>query len=87
MRSSSDWLPVLANASELPSRALDAAPLTVETLDPLVFAVVFNDASGVDVSTLDDQDIVLHTLFDSPKEQAIADSGYADTTVELRRWK
>jgi hypothetical protein len=36
---------------------------------------------------LDDQDLMLHTLFDSPKEQAIADSGYAQTTVELRRWK
>jgi hypothetical protein len=36
---------------------------------------------------LDDQDLMMHTLFDSPKEQAIADSGYAQTTVELRRWK
>lgn len=36
---------------------------------------------------LDDQDVMMHTLFDSPKEQAIADSGYAQTTVELRRWK
>ncbi|HUS27896.1 MAG TPA: hypothetical protein VMZ53_05290 [Kofleriaceae bacterium] len=39
------------------------------------------------IGVLDDQDIMLHTLFDSPKEQAIADSGYADTAVELRRWK
>ena len=36
---------------------------------------------------LDDQDIMMHTLFDSPKEQAIAESGYAQTSVELRRWK
>jgi hypothetical protein len=36
---------------------------------------------------LDDQDLMIHTLFDSPKEQAIADSGYAQTTVELRRWR
>lgn len=36
---------------------------------------------------LDDQDLMMHTLFDSPKEQAIADSGYADTPVELRRFK
>lgn len=36
---------------------------------------------------LDDQDLMMHTLFDSPKEQAIAESGYAQTTVELRRWK
>jgi hypothetical protein len=39
------------------------------------------------IGVLDDQDIMIHTLFDSPKEQAIADSGYADTSVELRRWK
>lgn len=36
---------------------------------------------------LDDQDLMMHTLFDSPKEQPIADSGYAQTPVELRRWK
>jgi len=36
---------------------------------------------------LDDADLVLHTLFDSPKEQAIKDTGYAHTPVELRRWK
>jgi hypothetical protein len=36
---------------------------------------------------LDDQDLMLHTLFDSPKEQAIADSGYADKPVEVRRFR
>ncbi len=36
---------------------------------------------------LDDQDLMMHTLFDSPKEQAIADSGYAGTPVEVRRFK
>lgn len=36
---------------------------------------------------LDDQDLMMHTLFDSPKEQPIADSGYADTPVELRRFR
>ncbi|MEZ4359986.1 MAG: hypothetical protein R3B48_07395 [Kofleriaceae bacterium] len=36
---------------------------------------------------LDEQDLLMHTLFDSPKEQPLADSGYANTTVELRRWK
>jgi hypothetical protein len=35
---------------------------------------------------LDDQDIMMHTLFDSPKAQPIADSGYADKPVELRRF-
>ena len=36
---------------------------------------------------LDDQDLMMHTLFDSPKEQAIAESGYADRPVELRRFR
>jgi hypothetical protein len=35
---------------------------------------------------LDDQDLMMHTLFDSPKEQALADTGYADEPVELRRF-
>lgn len=38
------------------------------------------------LGVLDDQDVMMHTLFDSPREQAVADSGYAQTTVELRRW-
>jgi len=38
------------------------------------------------IGVLDDQDLMMHTLFDSPKEQAIADSGYADKPVELRRF-
>ena len=38
------------------------------------------------IGVLDDQDIIMHTLFDSPKEQALADSGYADKPVELRRF-
>lgn len=39
------------------------------------------------IGVLDDQDILMHTLFDSPKAQPIADSGYADTLVEVRRFK
>ncbi len=39
------------------------------------------------IGVLDDQDIVMHTLFDSPKEQPIADSTYADKPVELRRFR
>lgn len=39
------------------------------------------------IGVLDDQDIMMHTLFDSPKAQAIADSGYADKPVEVRRFK
>ncbi len=42
---------------------------------------------GDGVGTMHDADLVLHTLFDSPKEQAIADTGYAGTPVELRRFK
>ncbi len=38
------------------------------------------------IGVLDDQDLMMHTLFDAPKEQAIADSGYAGHPVELRRF-
>ncbi len=36
---------------------------------------------------LDDQDLMMHTLFDSPKEQAIGESGYEDRPVEVRRFR
>lgn len=36
---------------------------------------------------LDTADVIVHTLFDSPKEQPIADSGYADNPVKVLRWK
>lgn len=39
------------------------------------------------IGVLDDEDIIIHTLFDSPKEQAIKDTGYADTPAEVRRWR
>jgi len=39
------------------------------------------------IGVLDDKDLMVHTLFDSPKVQPIADSGYADKAVELRRFK
>jgi hypothetical protein len=39
------------------------------------------------IGVLDDQDLMMHTLFDSPKEQRIADTGYADKPLELRRWR
>ena len=38
------------------------------------------------IGVLDDQDLVMHTLFDSPKEQPLADTGYADKPAELRRF-
>jgi hypothetical protein len=36
---------------------------------------------------LDDQDLMMHTLFDSPKEQAIGETSYADQPLELRRFR
>ncbi|MEO8699246.1 MAG: hypothetical protein ABI867_04355 [Kofleriaceae bacterium] len=36
---------------------------------------------------LDDQDLMMHTLFDTPKEQAIGETSYADKPLELRRFK
>jgi hypothetical protein len=36
---------------------------------------------------LEDRDLMLHTLFDSPKEQPIKDSGYAQYPVEIRRFR
>ena len=36
---------------------------------------------------LDQDDVMVHTLFDSPKRQRIAESGYADNPVEVLRWK
>jgi cell wall-associated NlpC family hydrolase len=36
---------------------------------------------------LDTADVMMHTLFDSPKEQPIAESGYADNPVKVLRWK
>jgi hypothetical protein len=35
---------------------------------------------------LDDGDLMMHSLFDTPKEVPIRDSTYADTPIELRRW-
>ncbi len=39
------------------------------------------------IGILDDQDLLMHTLFDSPKTEPIADSGYADRPLEVRRFK
>ena len=38
------------------------------------------------IGVLDTKDLMMHSLFDSPQEQPIADSGYADKPVELRRF-
>jgi cell wall-associated NlpC family hydrolase len=39
------------------------------------------------IGIVDDDDIMMHTLFDSPKEQRIGDSGYQDKPIEILRWK
>lgn len=39
------------------------------------------------IGVLDDGDVMMHSLFDTPKEVPIRDSTYADTHTELRRWK
>ena len=39
------------------------------------------------IGVVDVDDLMIHTLFDSPKEQALRDSGYADNPIELLRWK
>jgi hypothetical protein len=39
------------------------------------------------IGVLDDRDLMMHTLFDSPKTEPIADSGYADRPLEVRRFK
>lgn len=36
---------------------------------------------------LDKADIMMHTLFDTPRRQPIADTGYAGTPIEILRWK
>ncbi len=36
---------------------------------------------------LDTQDIMMHTLFASPREQAIGETSYAETSIEVLRWK
>lgn len=38
------------------------------------------------LGVLDDADLIMHTLFDTPKAQPLADSGYADEPLELRRF-
>ncbi len=53
-------------------------------LFPRHVGAVFADRGTIGV--LDDQDLMMHSLFDTPKEQALADSGYAGEPVEVRRF-
>lgn len=71
-------------------RSADGKPVPFTKTGDLVLFTRHVGALAEDKGTigvLDDQDIIIHTLFDSPKEQAIADTGYADTPVEVRRWR
>jgi hypothetical protein len=71
-------------------RDKDGKPLPFTQVGDLVLFPRHVGALAVDrgeLGILDDQDLMMHTLFDSPKEQAIAESGYAGTPVELRRFK
>ena len=68
----------------------DLAPLPFPAVGDLILfprhvGVLVEDRGTEGV--LDAADLMMHTLFDSPKVQAIADSGYAETAVELHRWK
>ncbi len=36
---------------------------------------------------LDTADVMMHTLFDSPKQQPIAESGYANNPIKILRWR
>ena len=36
---------------------------------------------------LDADDVMMHALFDSPKEQRIAESGYAENPISVLRWR
>ena len=38
-------------------------------------------------SVLDADDVMMHALFDTPKEQRIGDSGYADNRISILRWR
>jgi hypothetical protein len=40
-----------------------------------------------ELGVLDDKDLMMHTLFDSPHEQPIGETSYADKPIELRRFK
>jgi hypothetical protein len=68
----------------------DGKPLPYTQAGDLVLFPRHVGALAVDKGTigvLDHEDLMLHTLFDSPKEQPIKDSGYAQFRVELRRFR
>jgi len=54
-------------------------------LFPRHVGALFADRGSLGVVDVDD--LMIHTLFDSPKEQAIRDSGYAENPIQILRWK
>jgi cell wall-associated NlpC family hydrolase len=54
-------------------------------LFPRHVGVLVRDAGQIGV--LDADDVIVHALFASPHEVRLADSGYGDRPLELRRWK
>jgi hypothetical protein len=71
-------------------RDADGEPLPfTEVGDLLLFprhvGVLTEDRGHLGV--LDTADLMMHTLFESPGEEPIARSGYADRPVEVRRWR
>lgn len=54
-------------------------------LFPRHVGALYEDRGTIGVVDVDD--VMIHTLFDSPKEQAIRDSGYAQNPIEILRWK
>jgi hypothetical protein len=39
------------------------------------------------IGTLDRADLILHSYFDTPREQALGETAYAATWLEVRRWR
>lgn len=54
-------------------------------LFPRHVGALFEDRGVPGVVDVDD--VMIHTLFDSPKEQPIRDSGYAENPIQILRWK
>ena len=71
-------------------RDADGAPLPFTGVGDLILFPRHVGVLTVDrepIGVLDDGDLMMHSLFDTPKEVPIRDSTYADTPTELRRWK
>ena len=67
------------------AKATEADALVIRHAE-LVKRIAYHLAGRLPPS-VDVDDLMIHTLFDSPKEQALRDSGYADNPIEILRWK